>query len=235
MVPFLVDCLENIVRGFCDGFILPDVLKKATNTSQLIKLDVMDEYFYWRDYNFSFSISHKLCVLKQKQKITYFKLDAFKMEAKNLIMTLGNHSISSSPLTSYFVQCGKSLNPIYMSEMPDVCEKTFHRVPQKLADCNHITSSVANEAEKEYKKILLYTVVKESKIYFREFDKSNDSLDEFFMRYLSDTVRFKNFTFIVKILLTLSHGQVDVECGFIYLFFIYLPSTIKVYIYVHIC
>ena len=35
------------------------------------------------------------------------------------------------------------------------------------------------------------------------------------MRYLSDTVRFSNFMLIVKMVLTLSHGQADVERGFI--------------------
>ena len=34
------------------------------------------------------------------------------------------------------------------------------------------------------------------------------------MRYLSDTVRLKKFMHIVKMVLTLSHGQADVECGF---------------------
>ena len=34
------------------------------------------------------------------------------------------------------------------------------------------------------------------------------------MRYLSDTVQLKKFMHIVKMVLTLSHGQADVECGF---------------------
>ena len=56
--------------------------------------------------------------------------------------------------------------------------------------CNHITFPVADEAEKELKKIL-YTAEKENKTHFCEFDKSDDSLDEFFMRCLSDIVWFK--------------------------------------------
>ena len=83
----------------------------------------------------------------------------------------------------------------------------------KLVEYKQVTSHVADEAEKEYKKFL-YTVVKESKAFFLEFDKSKDRLDEFFMRYLSDTVRFNNFMLIVKMVLTLAHGQADVERGF---------------------
>ena len=73
-----------------------------------------------------------------------------------------------------------------MAEMPDVCEKAFHPMLQKLVDCNHITSSVADEVEKEYRKFL-YKVVKENKTYFRESDKSNDRLDGFFMTHMSDS------------------------------------------------
>ena len=39
-----------------------------------------------------------------------------------------------------------------MVEMPDVYEKAFHCMLQKLVDCSHITLSAANEAENEFKK-----------------------------------------------------------------------------------
>ena len=154
MVPFLVDCSENIVRGFCDRFILPDVLKKATRATQLIKLDGMDKNIHRRDYDFNFFISHELLALKRKGKITDSILHVFKMEAKNFISTFCNHVISKSPLSSYFAQCAKSLNPINMTEITDLCEKAFHRLFQKLVDSNHMTSSVADQAEQEYKEIL---------------------------------------------------------------------------------
>ena len=97
--------------------------------------------------------------------------------------------------------------------MPDVCKQSFHKMLEKLVEYKQVTSHVADEAEKEYKKFL-YTVVKENKAFFLEFDKSKGRLDEFFMRYLSGTVRFNNFMLIVKMVLTLSHGQADVEHGF---------------------
>ena len=96
MVPFLVDCLENIVRGFCDRFIM----KKANTTYKLTKLDVMDKNIHMRDYHFSFSINHELRELKEKGKINDSKLHTFKIEAKDFISTLCNHLLSKSSLTS---------------------------------------------------------------------------------------------------------------------------------------
>ena len=134
MVPFLVDCLENIVRGFCDRFILPDIMKKANTSYKLTKLDVMDKNIHMRDYHFSFSINHELRELKEKGKINDSKLRAFKMEAKDFISTLCNHLLSKSPLTSYFARCAKCLDPTTMGEMPDVCKQSFHKMLQKLVE-----------------------------------------------------------------------------------------------------
>ena len=165
MVPFLVDCLENIVRGFCDRFILPDIMKKANTSYKLTKLDVMDKNIHMRDYHFSFSINHELRELKEKGKINDSNLRAFKMEAKDFISTLCNHLLSKSPLTSYFARCAKCLDPTTMGEMPDVCKQSFHKMLEKLVEYKQVTSHVADEAEKEYKKFL-YTVVKREQSFF---------------------------------------------------------------------
>ena len=85
---------------------------------------------------------------------------------------------------------------------------------QKLVICNHITTYVADEAEKRYR-ILLDTVVKNSKTtYFLEFEKSNNRSYELSMKYLSVAVGFNNFTLIVKMMLALFHRQADAELQF---------------------
>ena len=124
----------------------------------------MDKNIHRLDYNFNFSINHELRVLKQKGRIIDSKLHVFKMEAKSFISTLCIYLTSESPLTSYLARYSKSLNPIYMAAMPNTCEKVIDLMFQKLVDCNHIISSVAGAAAKEYKKFL-YTVVKESKTF----------------------------------------------------------------------
>lgn len=81
-----------------------------------------------------------------------------------------------------------------MAEMPDLCGKAFHCMLQNLVDCSHITLSVANEAENEFKKCF-YSLVKESKINFLEFDKSEARFDELFEKYLSDTMAICHIMF----------------------------------------
>ena len=79
---------------------------------------------------------------------------------------------------------------------------------QKLVVCNHITTSVADEVEKQY------TILLDKTTYFLEFEKSNDRSDELFMKYLSVAVGFNNFTLILQMMLALFHRQADVELQF---------------------
>ena len=167
-------------------------------------MDVMDIDIYRCDYNFSFSINHELCALKkEKRKITVSKLDAFKMEAKNFITTFCNHLILKSPYCMmYKVLRPKCLKCLMHVKKPFIiCFKGL--LIATILHCLYLMKPKKNK--------YLYTVVKENKTYFREFDESVDRLDEFFMRHLSDTVQFKNFMLTVKMVLTSSHGQADVE------------------------
>ena len=57
-------------------------------------------------------------------------------------------------------------------------------------------------------------VVRENKVYFSEYNFDNDCLDQFCMRYLKRTIRFKTLTSVIQLILVLSHGQAAVEHGF---------------------
>ena len=119
MVLFLVACLQSLFRGFAERFILPDVLKKVSPTYKLSQLDKMDESIQKRTYEVSFSIVHDLCVLKNEGKMTDFKTNTFKNEARRVISTLCNHYYIFLYLLSTFLI------------LP---EKVLYNLLQKLVD-----------------------------------------------------------------------------------------------------
>ena len=49
---------------------------------------------------------------------------------------------------------------------------------------------------------------------FKSFRREKQRLDEFYFKPDFDIKRFKQFSFVLKIILTLSHGQAAVERGF---------------------
>ena len=134
-------------------------------------------------------------------------------EAKHFVSTLCNHILSKSPLTSYVVCAACCLNHINLAEIPDTCEKRFHNLLQQLVDGKLITSLFADEAKREFQKFVS-DVVRESKVLFCNYDIKSFNLDGFYMEYLKDSIRYKSFAHVLKIVLTLFHGQVDVDHGF---------------------
>ena len=58
------------------------------------------------------------------------------------------------------------------------------------------------------------SVVRENEGYFSEYNLKSDRVDEFYMRYLKGSIHYKTITFVIQLVLVLSHGQPAVERGF---------------------
>ena len=213
MVPFLVDSNENLIRTFAEKLILSDVLKKANSTYKLSQIDFTDQNIQELLYEVSFAIDHDLRMLKKEGKVTDSKINAFKIKAKKKVCVLCNHIIEKNPLNSYFARLARSLNPINLAEIPESSERRFHTLLQKLVDCKQITSSLADNTKQEFRKSKS-NIVRENKAIFRNYGIHKNHLDEFYMEYLKDSTQYKSFCYVVKIVLTMLHGQADVECGF---------------------
>ena len=214
MVPFLVESLESMIQKFSSMFILTDVLEKAQSTVKLLKLNVTDKNIHKRDFEFSFAIKHELCALKRDGKISDSLIYTFKVEAKNFLSTLCNQILEKSSLNSYFARCTGSLSPLYLAEAPESSEKYFSGLLSKLVEFKQIKPSTADVEKEEFSHFVRF-VVRENKVYFSEYNFDRDCLDEFYMRYLKGTIRYKKLTSAIQLVSALSHGQAVVEHGFI--------------------
>ena len=166
-----------------------------------------------RTYEVGFSIDHDLRQLKRERKVTDNHVNIFKKEAKQFVSTLCNHILSKNPLTSYFAHTAHCLNPISLVEILDTCEKGVHSLLQKLVDGKLITSLFADEAKRELHKFLS-DAVPINKTLFHNYDVKSFNLDGFYMAYLKDSLHYKSFVHVLEIVLTLIHGQANVECRF---------------------
>ena len=213
MLPFLVDSLESLTRNFAERLILPDVLEKANNTYNLCQIDFTDKNIQKPLYEVSFGIDHDLRILKKEGKVTDSKINAFKVEAKMFVAKLCSYIIEKSPLNSYFARSARSISPINLAEIPDACEKRFQNLLKKLVDTKQIPSTLADKAKQEFRKFKS-NIVRENKAIFRNYDIDKNQLDEFYSEYLKDNAQYESFYYVIKIVLTMFHGQADVERGF---------------------
>ena len=72
MTPFLVETLEELLRGFYSKFIRPDILANAKTTTSLLKIDVSNRanQLSTIKIDVGFSLKYDLQQLKSKGKIT---------------------------------------------------------------------------------------------------------------------------------------------------------------------
>ena len=101
------------------------------------------------------------------------------------------------------------MNPINLAEIPDTCEKQFHNLLQKLNDGKLNTSLFADKFHK-----FVSDFVRKKKVLFCNYDVKSFNLHGFYMEYLKYSIHCKSFAHVLKIVLTLSHGQANAEHGF---------------------
>ena len=84
----------------------------------------------------------------------------------------------------------------------------FHKLCAHFVDCKLISTHCAAQAEESNHKFISCADIKKK---CEHFDASNDRLDDFFIPLLSTHDELRD---IVKIVLTISHGNARVESGF---------------------
>ena len=100
-----------------------------------------------------------------------------------------------------------------MAKKPESSKALFDKTLQKLVEYKQLLPNIADFAKQEFDSFLTLTV-KAKKQTFCDFDFNALRLDVFFMRFLKGNSRYKNLTKIIKIIMTLYHGQLEVERGF---------------------
>ena len=123
------------------------------------------------------------------------------------------HFKEKSPLKSVFARFLKCLSPIYMVECSEACEILFQKLLEKLVSYKKIVPSIADDAKMEYS-WFVSTIVKKNSDEFLSFKKEEVCLDVFLWRYIGAKNQFRKLRNMFSMLLILSHGQAQVECGF---------------------
>ena len=178
---------------------------KSQSNVKLLKLNVNDKNIHKRDFDFSFAIKHELHALKRDGKISDSLIYTLKMEAKKILSTLCNHIREKSLLNSYFARCTRSLSPLYLTKVPESIEMYFSGLLSKLVEYKQIKPSEPDVVKEELNHFVRFDV-RENKVLFSEYNFDSDCLDEFYLRYLKATVRYKTVTSVIQLILVLSHG-----------------------------
>ena len=139
-------------------------------------------------------------------------LTEFKKECQQVVIVMVSKLIEKNPLGSDFLLSHSFLHPQFLSNHPrsTVLERWKIVITHSLK-LNILSTKSCDEATSEFK-LFLGGIVMKFKEKLKKFPK-----DEHLDKLCFDTLgisRFKKLSLVVALVLTLSHGQASVECGF---------------------
>ena len=214
MGPFLAEELEKIIRQLCAKFIRKEVLKNASTTSRLLKVDVtaVENQVSADTVDLGYGIKYELQQLKSKKKVTDAQILNIKRDAKQFLSALCAHQLECSPLNFVVTRCLVALSPVYMAESSEEARVYFNKLLMKLVSRKKVTADMADKAKLQYTDFL-EKVVKENRDSFLAFNKVTDRLDTFLFQYVLVS-KYTDLAEVFRMVLILAHGQAQVERGF---------------------
>ena len=119
MTPFLVETLEELLRGFYSKFIRPDILANVKTSMPLLKIDVSNRanHLSTSKIDVGFSLKYDLQQLKSKRKIIDVQSDKFKRGVCDFVVSMYTHITEKSPLLSLAARCLKCFSLSFMVQL----------------------------------------------------------------------------------------------------------------------
>ena len=195
MAPFLGQSLKDLLLTLMGRIIKKDVLDQSDSYPKLTALDPCD---------------------KKKQvhcKHMEFGFAAFKTECVQLLSAMTAMLIERCPLKYPLVRYLSSLNPPKMISSASDVTANFEKILQILMNGSWCSAGERDELISQYKAFLVQ-MKQDHAVDFLDFTPDSRRLDTFLENYMQDHIQFAKLWDIFKMLLTISHGQASIECGY---------------------
>ena len=205
MIPFLVTDVEGLLRNVLSKIVKPTVL----SNSKLASIELKEENLLLAK-NCTISFAANNAVKDAKPKETE-KL-AFFVEFRNMNVALVNKIFERSPVKNSLAKALIAINPQHMAAHPTTSVTKF----------KHILDVLQSSKWKDPREcdVLLqsFQTLMHDKDFIKEcksFDASTTRLDDFFFDSgMNKKDEYKALLKVFMMMLSLSHGQADIERGF---------------------
>ena len=214
MVPFLSEELDSIIRRLLSLFIKKKVLTEAGTPHALMKIDIQkkENRLLLDHLGLGSATKSELAKTNVSEDVkSKFKNGCTVMLVKPV--KLIEKIIERSPLKYSIVRYAECFNASEMVNCADSCILKSSNLIQGLYELKILSEKEADNAKQEYQEFISSLCI-EKKDDFLSFNMDSGRLDVFFGGYLHHNDKFSNMWKVCKVILTLSHGQADVERGF---------------------
>ena len=215
MIPFLYFDLNEIIIKLLEIIVKPDILEKCKSWQKLKDLDLSLDKNLLTDekLNAGFAVENILHDLKRKDLIKSYQMKEFLKMAKNFIVSTVEKLREKSLLNSQMIRATSVFDPTVLIDLPK----------QKFIDClkmllgNFMNLKILTPQQCDLVlsqfKDFMDIEIKAIKLESFKFTHPKDHLDDFYYQHACIS-NYKELSFVVRLVLTLSHGQTAVERGF---------------------
>uniref|UniRef100_A0A915JTU7 Uncharacterized protein n=1 Tax=Romanomermis culicivorax TaxID=13658 RepID=A0A915JTU7_ROMCU len=202
MAPYLFDQLTMVAKSLAARIINVNVMNACDNTTKL--LHILDDKKKFKDVlktDIGFGAKNALSA-----KATELQKAAFYQECAKFVSTCLAKIFERSPLK---LRATKSISfclPGLIKQHPTIATSRLKNLLEILLDKKWLTSSECDRCLIEFQHIIKTPAIASS-----TFDDKSDRLDKF---WLNGDVIGTSLIKVLKIVLSLSHGNASVESGF---------------------
>lgn len=214
MVVFLSDDLCNIIKGLLRRIIKTSEMQSRTD-DQLIRLDINDKKLHvgYKKVDVGFACDN---ALKETVNVSEREVMEFRMACKEFIVQVLKKLLTKSPVLYSVVRYLSCLNPVKMVSDREKCVTMFRKLLKHLKDAKRMTENDCEVCLQQYA-AFIENIPQFGSERFTNFNSNHDRVDDLFHELTAGGVRdgeYSTLYKIIKMLLSLSHGQATVERGF---------------------
>ena len=217
MIPFVYFDLKDLVIKLLDIIVKPSVINNCKSGKQLKEIDLSNEenLIIVGKINMGFAVEDIIKRLKQQDKVSLSQLKAFKEGAQQFVISMLEKLFEKSALASVVLRSASVFDPFVMCELSkEKLQEHWKHLLKHLIHLGIIAPSRCDQVMAEFKSFL-ENEVKKMWHEFSGFCSKESRLDDFYFKTVG-IGKYKELSFVLKLLLTISHGQASVERGFSY-------------------
>ena len=202
----------------------PEVLVKIKKPHKLKDIDLSNKNNLIKpgEMGIGFAVDCEVKKLKQKDVVNLTDIKVFKKAAQKFLVAMVEKLLERTPLVPSLLQSASVFDPQNLLQMSK--EKAFDLFKSLLTNIqlNILPPNRCDQALAEFKNCL-DVKIEGIKLTSFVFSQKEHRLDEFFFKELG-IAKYKELSYLVRIILTLSHGQAAVERGFNHNNYVFSPT-----------
>ena len=215
MVPYLYNDLITLIKKIMNLIVKPEIVKECANAADLKNVNFFskDTFVKPKHMNIGFATIASFTELRKKDVVTSQQVAAFMNDVITFVTLTLQKIFERSPISYLVVRCSSVFGPHQMiTDSAESLQSKMKKLLHHLCKLDILHNTSCDKSMEQYIELIQHdvTLIHDK---FKSFYRNLTPLDDFFFQVVG-IQKYHELAHVLKIILTLSHGQAAVERGF---------------------